>query len=56
MQALPNASGGPATLSKRGPGGPLPRTAGTASGVDSSVSEADSQSKWPHDKYDEIQQ
>ena len=43
-------------MNKRGGGGPVPRPPGQATGADSSLSDADTQAKWPHDKYDEIQQ
>ena len=43
-------------MNKRGGGGPVPRTSAQTSGADSSLSDADTQAKWPHDKYDEIQQ
>lgn len=54
----PNATlpSNPSMNNKRGGGGgPIPRTSGQASGAESSLSDADTQAKWPHDKYDEIQ-
>ena len=42
--------------SKRGAtGGPVPRSSAQSNGAESSQSDADTQGKWPHDKYDEIQ-